>query len=50
MTSELIDRLRAYPPTGHPPSFATADVAYAVHDTALGRMLLARKGSAPSGR
>ena len=47
MTSELVDRLRAAPLTGRPPSFATAEVAYAVHDTALGRMLLARRDSGP---
>lgn len=47
MTSELLDRLRDYPPTGHPPSFDTADVAYAVHDSAIGRMLLARRDSGP---
>ena len=38
----LEQRLAAYAPPMRPPTFDTADVSYAVTDTPIGRMLLAR--------
>lgn len=41
--SRVTDALRGLASTPAPPTFPTADVAYAVHDTAIGRLLLARR-------
>ncbi len=47
MTTEtpLEEQLRSWAPSVRPPRFAEADVAYAVTETVVGRILLARKES-----
>jgi methylated-DNA-[protein]-cysteine S-methyltransferase len=45
MNSTLESRLSAYPDVGTPPAWPSADVAYAVDDTPIGRILLARNDS-----
>jgi len=41
----LISQLSAFAPPVMPPELPDSDVSYVVEDTAIGRMLLARKGS-----
>lgn len=43
--TDLVRRLRQAPAVGHPPTFADAEVSYLVHDTPIGRMLLACRAS-----
>lgn len=41
--TRITDALRGLVPTSTPPTFPTPDVGYAVHDTRIGRLLLARR-------
>ncbi|HRW18914.1 MAG TPA: methylated-DNA--[protein]-cysteine S-methyltransferase [Dermatophilaceae bacterium] len=45
MNDPLTTALARGPRVGRPPTFPDADVAYAAHDTVVGRLLLARLGS-----